>query len=538
MENQIVKRKISDLKPHPQNEKIYGINEDVSDIKDSILKDGISDPLKITNDNTIISGHRRWKVCCELVSEGHSAFDEVDCIIEHYDSIEDEINDLINANMHRHKNYEQIAREAQEKSKIYGVLAQKRMKSGKAADPMENLPQGSTRHIISEELKRAGIDIKEKSVDYLIKAIEKMDLYESSGKQLESQILRNELHKTKPTFSTIDKLNKHLDELSDSEKKQIADKSATISDVLKKTSKANASDRKNSEKAEAIVKEDYSISIHFQQELHLLDVQADVMKSRIDELKRIINQHSVTSYYPTELIKAMKNMDDSLKKSLRYVSRINKSYDCALIQKLSVINEFDFWQRLNWVKKPDNDIYKYNDEIIFTILRALALVTENSNYWLYSDEDDYYSSYGYNNNYEMLLFAEKFNVEENGYIVENTVNLFKQFDDILSRFENLSSAELRFLNSCNIPHMINGLNYFIECDCENIDYYDIIKAFLQPENIRDYNNEITEASNDLADWTYTIDNVEARNDFIKSFIDDYIDEFGDVEDTEEDEEEQ
>lgn len=535
MENQIVKRKISDLKPHPQNEKIYGVNEDVSDIKYSILNDGISEPLKITNDNTIISGHRRWKVCCELVSEGYLHFNEVDCIIAYYDSTEAEINDLINANMHRHKNYEQIAREAYEKSKIYSVLGQKRMKSGKASDPMENLPQGSTRYIISEELKRAGIDIKEKSVDYLIKAIEKMDLYESSGKQLEAQILRNELHKTKPTFSTIDKLNKCLDELSDSEKQQIADKSTTISDVLKKSPKANVSGRKKPEKAEAIVKEDYNISIHFQQELHLLDVQADVMKSRIDELQRLINQYSVTTYYPSELIKAMKKMIYSLKNSLMHVNRINKSYDCALIQKLSVINEFDFWQRLDWAKKHSNEIHKYNDEIIFTILRAVALVTENNDYWLYPNADEYYS-YDYSNNYDMLLYAEKFNVEEDGHIIENTINLFKQFDDILSRFENLSSAELRFLDSCNIPHLIYGLNYFIECDCENIDYYDIIKAFLQPQNIREYNNAIIDVSNEWefeCDWTYTIDNVEARNDFIEGFIDEYIDEFWNVEDEEE-----
>ena len=50
------------LKPHPQNELIYGQDEDISDLVAQIKAFGkIIEPLKIKEDYTIISGHRRWK---------------------------------------------------------------------------------------------------------------------------------------------------------------------------------------------------------------------------------------------------------------------------------------------------------------------------------------------------------------------------------------------------------------------------------------------------------------------------------------------
>lgn len=32
--------KVADLKPHPKNEEIYGVNEDISDLVDKIKKSG------------------------------------------------------------------------------------------------------------------------------------------------------------------------------------------------------------------------------------------------------------------------------------------------------------------------------------------------------------------------------------------------------------------------------------------------------------------------------------------------------------------
>ena len=96
---------ISGLTPHPKNESIYG-SEDVKDLVEQIQSyGGIVDPLKIKEDGTIISGHRRWKAAQELGME------KVPCEIVTYDSEEEELAALVLFNYHRAKTNEQRARE-------------------------------------------------------------------------------------------------------------------------------------------------------------------------------------------------------------------------------------------------------------------------------------------------------------------------------------------------------------------------------------------------------------------------------------------
>lgn len=56
---------INNLKPHPVNERIYGDTYDHKLIS-SIEKYGLQGAIEITEDNVIVSGHRRWNVCLEL----------------------------------------------------------------------------------------------------------------------------------------------------------------------------------------------------------------------------------------------------------------------------------------------------------------------------------------------------------------------------------------------------------------------------------------------------------------------------------------
>jgi hypothetical protein len=59
---QIVRKRISSLKPSPENERIYRRVADDADLRrlaESIAKDGLFQPLVITEDNFLVSGHRR-----------------------------------------------------------------------------------------------------------------------------------------------------------------------------------------------------------------------------------------------------------------------------------------------------------------------------------------------------------------------------------------------------------------------------------------------------------------------------------------------
>lgn len=96
---------VSVLKPHPRNAEIYG-KEDVSDLAVQIeAYGGIADPLKIKEDYTIISGHRRWQAAREL------GITKVPCQIVSYSSKEEELAALVMLNYHRTKTNEQRARE-------------------------------------------------------------------------------------------------------------------------------------------------------------------------------------------------------------------------------------------------------------------------------------------------------------------------------------------------------------------------------------------------------------------------------------------
>ena len=61
-EFKIVSQKLDSLKPHPHNERIYGQNEDVSDLIKLMQAKGFIQKYAITinSDNVIVCGHRRW----------------------------------------------------------------------------------------------------------------------------------------------------------------------------------------------------------------------------------------------------------------------------------------------------------------------------------------------------------------------------------------------------------------------------------------------------------------------------------------------
>jgi hypothetical protein len=56
------------LKPHPRYRKIYGSDEDISQLVESIRASGWLRPLLITPKRTIVSGHRRWRLAPRISS--------------------------------------------------------------------------------------------------------------------------------------------------------------------------------------------------------------------------------------------------------------------------------------------------------------------------------------------------------------------------------------------------------------------------------------------------------------------------------------
>ena len=139
----IMRKKISELKPHPRNEEIYGENESIDELVATMRKSGIVTIMTITDDNVIISGHRRWKSCKQLVAEGDKRFCEVNCEVREFDNEWEELEYLVIDNNSRDKTMEQKAREAQVLIEAEKELGKKRMLAGKKIDPVAVPPQGT-----------------------------------------------------------------------------------------------------------------------------------------------------------------------------------------------------------------------------------------------------------------------------------------------------------------------------------------------------------------------------------------------------------
>ena len=70
------------IQPNPLNEQIYGYNEkEHKELVKSIELNGLLEPLTITRDNLLVSGHRRYKVIREI------GWEDVDCRLREFDNV-------------------------------------------------------------------------------------------------------------------------------------------------------------------------------------------------------------------------------------------------------------------------------------------------------------------------------------------------------------------------------------------------------------------------------------------------------------------
>lgn len=121
---------------NPWNEKLYGDREDLCDsFIESIRKDGIIQPLVVTPDWLLISGHRRLEAAKRL------GFDEVPVIIKEFDAELDRLEALVQYNFHRVKTFSQKMREGKLLAEVESERAKQRQ--GTRTDLREDFPTSS-----------------------------------------------------------------------------------------------------------------------------------------------------------------------------------------------------------------------------------------------------------------------------------------------------------------------------------------------------------------------------------------------------------
>lgn len=142
---------VDKLKQHKLNKKIHGDEEISQDFLDSIDTFGILTPLKVKPDNTIISGHRRWKVAKRLNLEEvpteiitfSSKLEEKKAILA-YNNKQRKI--TFSEKMETGKELEDIEREKAKKR-------QKELANSHGKDPDRNFPKrGQSRSKVAQKI--------------------------------------------------------------------------------------------------------------------------------------------------------------------------------------------------------------------------------------------------------------------------------------------------------------------------------------------------------------------------------------------------
>lgn len=245
------KMKISDLKPHPKNAEIYGQNENVSDLVEKIRRSGQVHTLVVTSKGIVLAGHRRLKACIEL------GIQEVDVEIRDFDTIEQEIEYLIDNNATREKTETQKAREARELKKVETILAKQRLSVfgvmggrgnkkavPKMAHPLDKseVPKmaraisdgtniGKARDIVAEKMNyKSG-----QEVDRAIQTVDKIDVLNEEGRTEDAELLQDVLDNR--SISAAAGLAKHIDngiKLTEEEKQAIRSGRKSPNSFIKK----------------------------------------------------------------------------------------------------------------------------------------------------------------------------------------------------------------------------------------------------------------------------------------------------------------
>lgn len=113
---------IKNLKQHPKNEYFFDnvTGEKWNEFKESIKRNGIREPILITQDNMIVSGHQRYRAAKEL------GMDEVPCRTEQYASEDEILRDLIELNIRQRgvmaDSEVKAGRRFEELKRIYGAV--------------------------------------------------------------------------------------------------------------------------------------------------------------------------------------------------------------------------------------------------------------------------------------------------------------------------------------------------------------------------------------------------------------------------------
>lgn len=112
---------VNDLKPHPRNTEFFDdmAGEKWEEFLESVRTSGIIEPVVITQDSVIVSGHQRVRACKEL------GIKQVVCDMKKYESDDEILKDLIETNVRQRGSVggsaKKVGMRIKELERLYGI---------------------------------------------------------------------------------------------------------------------------------------------------------------------------------------------------------------------------------------------------------------------------------------------------------------------------------------------------------------------------------------------------------------------------------
>lgn len=206
--------KVADLKPHPKNEEIYGVNEDISDLVEKIKKSGRVHTMTVNSKGVVLAGHRRLKACIEL------GIETVNAEIVDFDTPEEEIEFIVLDNHQREKTVEQKAKEARVLKEVESELAEKRKSQNggdrKSEKYKSHVPDSAHPIVDKDNTGKARDKVAKKvglrsghEVDRAITAVNKIEELRKAGRVEDAELIRGVLNNR--SVSAAEELARNID---------------------------------------------------------------------------------------------------------------------------------------------------------------------------------------------------------------------------------------------------------------------------------------------------------------------------------------
>ena len=183
-------KKLDTLQPHRTNIEIYGDCAD-GDLLGSVKEKGVYNPLLVTTDDRIISGHRRWDAAKK------ASLEELPVVVFDSDDELDIEEALIESNRQRQKSNEQIGREYK---KLKEIINQRQSRQGsnqykaKAGESASQNQLDEAKRPVEKAAQKVGVS--QPTADKASQVVDAIDQAEENGDSKTAEQLRQDLDKS------------------------------------------------------------------------------------------------------------------------------------------------------------------------------------------------------------------------------------------------------------------------------------------------------------------------------------------------------